>query len=309
VYDFANDQRVAFVERPTWMSAAIALCPCRLRWEDDNTLMVAWADSVKVVRIKERVGETQGSDKSTSKSKNGDPKQHSGKLGRKFAEVLIWFRTDVFVCGIVPFGPDRIALLGYPMGEDEIDDDSDADNEGASGHSRVHSGSGSGDVPRSRLQRQHSTRELAQEWANDTLLSTDLPPSSTFAQLLGRPSSAVESSNNNDQHQTKANADTAGSVRRNDVNVNSVVMGEGLRVVRGQQAELRILARTDGADVSSETLPLRGFELNQVSLDMHTYIRTYIHTYIRLFVWRNSVVDIVLRSSRRWQAMPASGRL
>jgi hypothetical protein len=247
VYDFDDDQRVAFVERPSWMSAAIVLCPCRLRWEDESTLMVAWADSVKVVRIKERDTANINSNKEVRDAgrRKGEPKQNQIQLRPKYAEILIWFRTDVFVCGIVPFGPDRIALLGYPMCDD--DDDNHNDDQSAA----IANG-----ADKSKLRRQNSsTRELAQEWANDTMMySTDLSHhSSTVARLLAPP---LENTSDNS---------SGGGVEVNAANGNDVVAGEGLmRVVRGQHAELRILTRTDGADVSSETLPLRGFERNQV---------------------------------------------
>ncbi|XP_041366904.1 vacuolar protein sorting-associated protein 41 homolog [Gigantopelta aegis] len=67
---------------------------CNLFWRDDRTLLVAWADRVKMCVVKDRV------------------RQDARDLPSRYVEIVAMFTTDYFVCGIASLGT-CIVLLSY----------------------------------------------------------------------------------------------------------------------------------------------------------------------------------------------------
>ncbi|KDN51156.1 hypothetical protein RSAG8_00785, partial [Rhizoctonia solani AG-8 WAC10335] len=53
LYDTSSSTRVAYLDRPT-NSPRADLFRCTLRWQDDVTLLVGWADYIKVARVRQR---------------------------------------------------------------------------------------------------------------------------------------------------------------------------------------------------------------------------------------------------------------
>ena len=132
------------------------LCPPRLVWEGETTLLVAWADTVRVVVVRERdfvTGEAaalappgEGDDSSRAGGGaagagnegsgagervgggggGGGDDDDYGSLNvlpfvrRRVAEIALrLFIDDAYVCGIAPFGPDGLALLCFEPGAAE----------------------------------------------------------------------------------------------------------------------------------------------------------------------------------------------
>mmetsp|Transcript_14541 Transcript_14541/g.28127 ORF Transcript_14541/g.28127 Transcript_14541/m.28127 type:complete len:1088 (-) Transcript_14541:1876-5139(-) len=120
IYDHGHEKRIAYIERPAG-SMSSNNSRCHMVWENDSVLLIAWADSVKIVRVYERSKEELLLD--------------PNKLPR-FAELisLYEFANTETICGISPFGPDQLALLTYldnshPTTQDTHDHDSNDGSE------------------------------------------------------------------------------------------------------------------------------------------------------------------------------------
>lgn len=82
LYDVNTQTRIAYIDRPA-DSPRADLFKCSLHWQDDYTLLIAWANFIKVVRLRTRQSPT--SDES--------PLQ---------PEVTAVFQLDCMISGIVP---------------------------------------------------------------------------------------------------------------------------------------------------------------------------------------------------------------
>ncbi|ORY38239.1 hypothetical protein BCR33DRAFT_741746 [Rhizoclosmatium globosum] len=107
VYDVTTSQKFAYIDRPVGSPRA-DLYRCNLCWKDDETLMIGWADSVKIGVVKERakadviVGTTGV----------------AVGLPAKYIEIVCEFRTDFIVSGIAPLR-GQIVLLSFILNEGE----------------------------------------------------------------------------------------------------------------------------------------------------------------------------------------------
>ena len=128
IYDHDSEQRIAYVDRPAH-SPDGDVCRCNLYWESGDSLIIGWADSVKVVRIRAR--QTSGGSPSLSKLAASSSKAR-GAAPSKYAEVVLWYQTDFLICGISPFGADYIAVLAYIT---ETEESSDDEEDAGSNHS------------------------------------------------------------------------------------------------------------------------------------------------------------------------------
>ncbi|KAL2920015.1 Vacuolar protein sorting-associated protein 41 [Polyrhizophydium stewartii] len=93
-YDTATSLKFGKIERPE-NSPRADMFRCSICWKSDTTVLIGWADSVKIIEIKER-------------SKH----DIASGLSPKYVEVSHQFRTDFIVSGIGPLG-DSLVLLGY----------------------------------------------------------------------------------------------------------------------------------------------------------------------------------------------------
>lgn len=98
IYDTASQSRITFIDRPT-DSPRADLFKCTLHWQDDSTLLIAWADHIKVARIRARPRTT------TSAA--------TANLPPLFVEITAVFQVDCMVAGIVPH-PTRITSAQSP---------------------------------------------------------------------------------------------------------------------------------------------------------------------------------------------------
>ena len=86
IYDTTSQMRIIFIDRPA-DSPRADLFKCNLYWQDDSTLLIAWADQIKVARIRARTRST------ANPATNLPP----------FAvEITAVFQLDCMVSGIVP---------------------------------------------------------------------------------------------------------------------------------------------------------------------------------------------------------------
>lgn len=94
VYDTTTKQVITFIDRPQG-SVRPDLYRCQLVWENDSTLIIGWANFVKIVAVRER------------------PRGANTSLPALCVVITHQFRLDeYFVSGIAPFRDD-IAILGY----------------------------------------------------------------------------------------------------------------------------------------------------------------------------------------------------
>ena len=82
IYDTQSQSRISFIDRPT-DSPRADLFKCTLHWQDDFTLLIAWADHIKVARIRSRPPD-------------------SPELPPWIVEVTAAFQLDCMISGILP---------------------------------------------------------------------------------------------------------------------------------------------------------------------------------------------------------------
>ncbi|KZP04416.1 vacuolar protein sorting-associated protein 41 [Athelia psychrophila] len=89
IYDTVSQSRITYIDRPEGSPRA-DLFKCTLHWQDDSTLLIAWADHIKVARIRARPRNPAAAPPSTA----GQPPL--------IVEITAVFQLDCMVSGIVP---------------------------------------------------------------------------------------------------------------------------------------------------------------------------------------------------------------
>ena len=99
MYDFDSRQRITYIDRPEG-SPRPDLYRCHLCWRDDRTLLIGWADCVKVCVVR-------------------DLPEHERQAGMptRYVEITSLFQTSYYISGICPFG-EHLAILAYVEDED-----------------------------------------------------------------------------------------------------------------------------------------------------------------------------------------------
>ncbi|KAF8211727.1 vacuolar assembling protein VPS41 [Mycena galopus ATCC 62051] len=87
IYDTVSQSRITFIDRPT-DSPRADLFKCTLHWQDDSTLLIAWADQIKVARVRARP------------RTNTSPA--SANLPPLLAEITLVLKVDCMIAGLVP---------------------------------------------------------------------------------------------------------------------------------------------------------------------------------------------------------------
>ncbi|KAI0672661.1 vacuolar protein sorting-associated protein 41 [Trametes maxima] len=85
IYDTQSLSRITFIDRPA-DSPRADLFKCTLHWQDESTLLIGWADHIKVARIRAR-------SRKTSSAPN---------LPSLLVEITAVFQLDCMISGIVP---------------------------------------------------------------------------------------------------------------------------------------------------------------------------------------------------------------
>lgn len=105
VYDMLSKRRITFIKRDHAEALRPEIYRCNLCWKDDNTLLIGWANTIKICSVKERI---------TPDNKD---------LPSKYVEITSMFQTaDFTVCGLAPLGNDLVVLAyvtGGPKNEGE----------------------------------------------------------------------------------------------------------------------------------------------------------------------------------------------
>lgn len=102
IYDTTTNVRITFIDRPEGSPRA-DLYKCRMSWKNDTTLLIGWADTVKVAEIKHR-----------SNPAPGQPNH--------YVEITTIFQTDYIISGIAPFN-DTLMLLSYILEDEDEEED------------------------------------------------------------------------------------------------------------------------------------------------------------------------------------------
>ena len=98
IYDTTSQMRIIFIDRLA-DSPRADLFKCNLHWQDDSTLLIAWADEIKVARIRAR---QRGSG-------NTAP-----NLPPLIVEITAVFQLDCMLAGIVPHSMSSPVLAPTP---------------------------------------------------------------------------------------------------------------------------------------------------------------------------------------------------
>ncbi|XP_043700552.1 vacuolar protein sorting-associated protein 41 homolog [Telopea speciosissima] len=106
VYDTANDQWLAFIERPRRSPYPEPLLP-HLVWQDDTLLVIGWGASVTIAAI--RTNQCNGA--------NGIQRPISIS-STKHVDIVASFQTSYFISGIAPYGDALVVLAYIPEKED-----------------------------------------------------------------------------------------------------------------------------------------------------------------------------------------------
>ena len=101
IYDTRSSQRIALITRPE-NSPRADLYKCSLYWQDNNTLLIAWADYIKVAVIKER-----------EKQRHLAGVPGVGSATQVYVEISAIFQVDCMISGITPFQQSYI-IIAYP---------------------------------------------------------------------------------------------------------------------------------------------------------------------------------------------------
>lgn len=115
IYDTASSQRITYISRPE-DSPRADLFKCTLHWQDDRTLLIAWADMIKIATVRER----------ESKRSLAAVPGVGGVIGASselYAEVTAIFQVDCMVSGIAPYGSNGDLLVLAYLTEDDFDDE------------------------------------------------------------------------------------------------------------------------------------------------------------------------------------------
>lgn len=115
IYDMQSRQRIGLISPPLDNPRA-DLFRCSLIWQDDFTLLMAWADHVKVAKVRQR-----------KKMQNTTPTAASASTVQLFVEVTAILQLDCMISGIAPRGKDYL-ILAY-ITEDTYSDNSSIMND------------------------------------------------------------------------------------------------------------------------------------------------------------------------------------
>ncbi|OWT37452.1 vacuolar protein sorting 41 [Cryptococcus neoformans Bt1] len=92
IYDTNTGQRIGYIDRGASAPRA-ELFKCTLQWKDDQTLLIGWADHIKIVRVRSRPSS-----------------QASGNLAPLTVEMTAIYQVDCMISGVAPFGGSYVIL-------------------------------------------------------------------------------------------------------------------------------------------------------------------------------------------------------
>ncbi|KAI0789305.1 vacuolar protein sorting-associated protein 41 [Abortiporus biennis] len=102
IYDTVSQMRIIFIDRPA-DSPRADLFKCTLHWQDDSTLLIGWADQIKVARIRTR-----------PRSNVNAPANQPPFI----VEITAVFQLDCMISGIVPHPLNPTSSNSIPVAGD-----------------------------------------------------------------------------------------------------------------------------------------------------------------------------------------------
>ncbi|KAJ6450316.1 hypothetical protein C8R47DRAFT_998937 [Mycena vitilis] len=87
IYDTVSQTRITFIDRPP-DSPRADLFKCTLHWQDDSTLLIAWADHIKVARVRARP--------------RTNTSAASANLPPLLVEITLVLKVDCMIAGLAP---------------------------------------------------------------------------------------------------------------------------------------------------------------------------------------------------------------
>ncbi|CDO75230.1 hypothetical protein BN946_scf184895.g10 [Trametes cinnabarina] len=103
IYDTHSQTRITYIDRPA-DSPRADLFKCTLHWQDESTLLIGWADQIKVARIRARPRKT-----ATASS-----------LPPLLVEITAVFQLDCMIAGIVPHPLSQSASTSNALMSDAL---------------------------------------------------------------------------------------------------------------------------------------------------------------------------------------------
>jgi hypothetical protein len=100
IYDTSSQTRIIYIDRPPDPPRA-DLFKCTLHWQDDSTIIIAWADNIKIARIRAR-----------PRAPNANA---PAGLPPLIAEITAVFQVDCMVAGIAPHPMSQTAVVPTPL--------------------------------------------------------------------------------------------------------------------------------------------------------------------------------------------------
>ncbi|XP_059151993.1 vacuolar protein sorting-associated protein 41 homolog isoform X2 [Physella acuta] len=98
VYDTTSKSKITKIDKDHDLRPE--LCICQLVWRDSRTLLIGWADRIKICVVKDQV-KTDMRDNAPT----------------RFCEITSMFTTDFIVCGIAPLATNLVVLSYDKTGE------------------------------------------------------------------------------------------------------------------------------------------------------------------------------------------------
>lgn len=102
IYDLSTKSLIAVIKRDHDIRLRPEIYRCCLTWKGPTTLLIGWADSVKICEVR---------DKRLSSSHMSPASAHHRDLPDKFVEVTSMFNINFCISGIAPLSPDQLILL------------------------------------------------------------------------------------------------------------------------------------------------------------------------------------------------------
>lgn len=110
IYDTVTDTRIGFIDRPANAPRAEAF-KCTLYWSDESTLIIAWADHIKIVKIRQRTSRSGPTGLAVGMS---PPPSYS-------IEISAIFQVDCMLSGVASYKKDNkssLLVLSYIAPDD-----------------------------------------------------------------------------------------------------------------------------------------------------------------------------------------------
>lgn len=110
IYDTSTSQRITYISRSA-ESPRADLFKLTLHWSNPTTLLIGWADYIKIAKIKEREPRRGGVVGGLTTSLSGTKEV--------YVEIEKIFQVDCMISGIVDYGKKDYLILAYPTEEEE----------------------------------------------------------------------------------------------------------------------------------------------------------------------------------------------